>query len=57
MEDWRWGGLCAGTHGDEAIKAIVPPWPVERDANWLARVNAPLCAKELGRLRVSIEKL
>src|SRR6516165_298848 len=55
-EDWRWDGLWARRRGDAAIKALVAPWPVERPANWLARVNAPLSAKELGRLRTSIAR-
>jgi hypothetical protein len=32
------------------------PWPVERPANWTARVNAPMTTKELDRVRVSIER-
>ena len=53
---WRWGSLWARVHGEEAIKALLSPWPVERPANWTARVNAPLTAKELDRVRVSIER-
>ena len=30
--------------------------PVERPANWTARVNAPLTSKELDRVRVRIER-
>jgi putative transposase len=55
-EDWRWGSLWAGRRGDKVIKAILSPWPVERPRNWTERVNAPLRASELGRLRVSIER-
>jgi putative transposase len=40
----------------EAIKALLSPWPVERPANWAARVNAPLTTKELDRVRVTIER-
>ena len=36
-------------------KALLSPWPVERLANWTARVNAPLTTKELDRVRVTIE--
>ena len=50
-EDWRWSGLWARNHGDDAIKAILSPWPVERQVDWIDRVNAPLSAKELARLR------
>jgi putative transposase len=53
---WQWGSLWARVHGEAAIKGLLSPWPVERPANWTARVNAPLTAKELGRLRVSIER-
>jgi hypothetical protein len=35
---------------------LLSPWPVERPANWTARVNAPLTSKELDRVRVSIER-
>jgi REP-associated tyrosine transposase len=43
-------------NGDAAIKAVLSPWPVRRPANWTDRVNAPLSAKELGWLRLSIER-
>src|SRR5208337_38672 len=29
-EHWRWSGLWARMHGEDAIKAILSPWPVER---------------------------
>ena len=53
---WQWGSLWARAHGEEDIKALLSPWPVERPANWTARVNARLAAKELDRVRVSIER-
>jgi putative transposase len=55
-EDWRWSSLWARRRGDKALKAILSPWPVERPRDWTARVNAPLGARELARLRVSIER-
>jgi putative transposase len=55
-EHWRWSGLWARMHGEDAIKAILAPWPVERPVDWTERVNAPLSAKEFGRVRVSIER-
>jgi len=55
-EDWRWSGLWARNHGDDAIKAILSPWPVERQVDWIDRVNAPLSAKELALLRLSVER-
>ena len=50
------GSLWARTQGDDAAKAILSPWPVERPANWTSRVNAALSASELDRVRVSIER-
>jgi len=55
-EQWRWSGLWARTQGADAIQAILAPWPVDRPADWTDRVNAPLSAQELGRLRVSRER-
>jgi putative transposase len=55
-EDWRWGSLWARRRADKALKAILSPWPVERPRDWTARVNAALSARELGRLRASIER-
>jgi putative transposase len=53
---WPWGSLWSRVRGDEAIKAILSAWPVARPPNWTARVNAALSAKELARVRVSIER-
>ena len=51
------GEACGrGGTGDRELKAILSPWPVERPADWTRRVNAPLSAKELGRLRLSLER-
>jgi hypothetical protein len=56
-ELWRWGSLWSRARGGgAAIKGLLSPWPVSRPANWTARVNASLTAKELGRVRVSIER-
>jgi putative transposase len=55
-EHWRWSGLWARMQGNDALKAILAPWPMERPEDWTARVNAPLSARELRRLRVSLER-
>ena len=49
-EHWRWSGLWARMQGEDAIKAILSPWPVEHPVDWTDRVNAPLSAKEFGRV-------
>jgi putative transposase len=55
-EHWRWGSLWARRNGDDAIKAILSSWPVKRPKDWLRRVNTPLSAKELRRLRTSLAR-
>lgn len=55
-EEWRWGSLWTGTQGDDAVKGLLCPWPFERPKNWIARVNAPLSAKELQRVQVSLKR-
>ncbi|MGO9919722.1 MAG: hypothetical protein ACLQIB_34150 [Isosphaeraceae bacterium] len=32
-ELWRWSSLWSRAHGDNAVKALLSPWPVERPAN------------------------
>jgi putative transposase len=53
---WRWGSLWSRAHGGKEIKALLSPWPVDRPANWTARVNAALTANELDRVRASIAR-
>jgi len=55
-ELWRWSSLWARIHGNGEIKALSSPWPVARPADWTKRVNAPLTAPELERMRVSIDR-
>ena len=55
-EDWRWSSLWARMHEDAAISAILSRWPVDRPADWIDRVNAPLSAKDLRRLKPSITR-
>jgi putative transposase len=53
---WRFSSLGARTTGDRSIKSLLAPWPVDRPSNWTARVNAPLSARELERVEVSVER-
>ena len=53
---WRWGSLWSRVHGDEAIQTLLSPWPVVRPANWTTRINTPLTARELKRVRLSLER-
>jgi putative transposase len=53
---WRWSSLWARTHGDDAIKALLSPWPVPRPEDWTRRVNTALTAREVDRVRMSIQR-
>jgi putative transposase len=55
-EQWRFSGLWARMHGDNAIQAVLSAWPVKRPVDWTDRVNSPLSAKELRRLKPSLER-
>ncbi len=55
-ELWRFSSLWARTQGDPTIKSLLAPWPVKRPSNWTSRVNAPLSARDLERVQVSIER-
>jgi putative transposase len=55
-QEWRWGSLWSRAHGEKEIKALLSPWPVKRPPNWATRVNTSLNAKELDRVRVSLER-
>ena len=55
-QQWRWSSLWSRVHGEDEIKALLSTWPVQRPANWTARVNAPLTAKELDRVGLSMER-
>ena len=39
-----------------AVRAILSPWPVECPRDWLRRINTPLSARELRRLRLSLQR-
>ena len=45
-EHWRWSGLWARMHGEDATKAILSPWPLERPVDWTG--GADLSAKTSG---------
>jgi putative transposase len=53
-EQWPYGSLGARSQNSDPTNAILAPWPIERPADWVERVNAPLSAGELKRLRRSL---
>ncbi|MGO9917073.1 MAG: hypothetical protein ACLQIB_20540 [Isosphaeraceae bacterium] len=55
-ELWRWSSLWSRAHGEKVVKALLSPRPVERPTNLTVRVNSPLTAKQLDRVRVSLAR-
>ena len=55
-EAWRWGSLWARRHGNDALKAILSDWPMERPSNWVRLVNKPMTEKEVERIRTCIAR-
>jgi putative transposase len=52
-QDWKWSSLPGWISGDPLLWRG-PPEP--RDARWLSRVNKPLSAGDLQRLRHSVQR-
>jgi putative transposase len=52
-ERWRYGSLWTRQQRDATMGPILCDWPVERPADWVDRVNAPITRKELDRLDLS----
>jgi putative transposase len=55
-QDWRHGSLWTRLHGSAALRQVLCEWPVDRPRNWLERVNTPLTAREIERVRTSVER-
>jgi putative transposase len=53
-ELWPYGSLRARLRAEDPTREILAQWPIERPADWLERVNTPLSAGELKRLRGSV---
>jgi putative transposase len=55
-EQWRWSSLWVRMHGEPEQKALLTDWPVEMPADWIKWVNTPITAKELDRLKLTLER-
>jgi putative transposase len=53
-ELWPYGSLHAWSDAADPTREILAEWPIERPADWVERVNAPLSSGELERLRSSV---
>ena len=45
-DHWRYSSLWRWQHGTVKEKAILKPWPIPRQNNWIDRVHAALSDKE-----------
>jgi putative transposase len=50
-EEWRWSSL-ASRRSERVIQ--LAPWPVDRPADWISRVNTPQTTEEIERFRRAI---
>lgn len=50
-QDWRWSSLWRRCQPDQSLTAHLSDWPLARPTDWLRRVNRPLTAAELERVR------
>ena len=53
-EQWPYGSLSARSHAKDRTREVLADWPIEPPADWVERVNTPLSAGELKRLRGSV---
>jgi len=53
-EDWEWSSLRSSVGRESG--SFLDPGPMPRDPGWLERVNAPLSASDLERLRRSVDR-
>jgi putative transposase len=53
-ELWPHGSLRARLQAEDPTRESLAEWPIERPADWVQRVNTPLSAGELNRLRSSV---
>lgn len=55
-ETWHYGSLWVRQHGEEAMRALLSDWPVDRPADWVQMVNEPWTDKEQARLAPSLAR-
>jgi putative transposase len=55
-EEWRWSSLWRQRHGTAEQRSLLAPWPIDRPANWVARINQADNDEELESLRESVRR-
>lgn len=55
-EDWRWGSLSRTDPTATPTQPALDDWPIERPADWVERVNAPLSPSEEEAMRRAIQR-
>ena len=55
-QERRWCSLWRRERGDDAARALLSEWPVDRPADWVRRVNRAETEDELAALRLSLKR-
>lgn len=55
-EDWRWCSLWTRMHGDDTLRSLLSPWPLDVPQDWIEWVNRPMTTKEIERVQKSIAR-
>jgi putative transposase len=55
-QDWQWSSLWRRRQGTPEEQKLLAEWPVQRPADWLARVNRAPTAAEEQALQVSLTR-
>ena len=55
-DEWRFSSLWRWEHGSQSDRALLTEWPMQRPADWAARVCQPLTNMELKQVRTCAQK-
>src|SRR5439155_2182907 len=55
-ELWPHSSLHTRLYGDDKLKSLLSPWPLDLPRNWTQHVNQPLTDKELERIEMSLKR-
>src|SRR5215208_6174191 len=53
---WPYGSLHARMNGDEKLRSLLSPWPVDLPRNWVNQVNQPMTRREMEKIQISLQR-
>jgi len=53
---WPYSSLHIRQSGDEKLRALLSPWPLQLPANWTHHVNQPLTQREIEQIQMSLKR-